>query len=334
MIKRPPLKRMRWGAIAFAVVMAAAIIGYRIAGRDWIDALYMVVITVGTVGFGEYSQLGNGEKLFTVAVIIFGISSASYFLGGFFQMMVEGEIDKALKAGRISRGIERMKDQVIICGYGRMGQILAHELRGAEQPIVIVDNDLQMVTDAQTAGFLALTGDATEEDVLIEAGIHRASCLVTTLPNDAANVFIALTSRNLHRNLQIIARGEQPTTQKKLLQAGANRVVLPAAIGARRIAEMITHPSMVEFMELVAGRQMIDVEVAELAITDQSTIAGKTVVDVEARPKHRVLVVAIKHPGGQLVFNPDDDESLAPGDVLVVMGRVPDIEKFRQENGL
>ena len=333
-MKQPALNRMRWGALAFGVITVAAVVGYRLLGRDWIDAWYMFVITVGTIGFGEHSELGNTEKLFTIAVIIFGISAASYFLGGFFQMMVEGEINKALKESRISRGIERTDQHVIVCGYGRMGRILAHDLHHANQALVVLDNDPQMIIEAQTAGFLALNGDATEEESLLAAGIQRAKCLVTTLPNDAANVFIALTSRNLHGSLQIIARGEQQSSQKKLLQAGANRVVLPAAIGARRIAAMITHPSMVELMELVAGRSLLDVEVAELNVADRSGIIGKTVVDIEARRKHQLLVVAIKHAGGPMVFNPDNDEKFAPGDVLVVMGRVPDIARFQHENDL
>ena len=334
MIKRPALMRMRWGALAFAVVTVAAVVGYRLFGRDWIDAWYMFVITVGTIGFGERSELGNAEKLFTIGVIIFGISAASYFLGGFFQMMVEGEINKAFKENRISRGIERTENHVIVCGYGRMGKILAHELHEAQQPLVVIDSDPQAMAEAQTMGFLAMAGDATEEETLLAAGIQRAKCLVTTLPNDAANVFISLTSRNLHGSLQIIARGEQQSSQKKLLQAGANRVVLPAAIGARRIAAMITHPSMVEFMELVAGRSMLDVEIMELTVGETSAVVGKTVVEIEARRKHRLLVVAIKHPVGQMVFNPDNDERFAVGDALVVMGRMTDIQNFRQESGL
>lgn len=334
MITRPALKRMRWGALAFGIVTVTAVIGYRLFGRDWIDAIYMFVITIGTIGFGEHSQLGTGEKLFTIAVIIFGLTAASYFLGGFFQMMVEGEINKAFKENRISRGIERAENHVIVCGYGRMGRILSNDLRECDQSLVVVDTDAQAVSEAQAAGFLALAGDATEEDTLLAAGIQRAKCLVTTLPNDAANVFISLTSRNLHGSLQIIARGELQTSQKKLLQAGANRVVLPAAIGARRIAAMITHPSMVELMELVAGRSMLDVEIAELTVSSDSGIVGKTVVEIEARRKHKLLVVAVKHPGGQMVFNPDNEERFGSGDILVVMGRVPDIENFQQENRL
>lgn len=334
MIKRPALKRMRWGALAFGVVTVSAVVGYRLFGRDWIDSWYMFVITVGTIGFGEHSELSNAEKLFTIGVIIFGISAVSYFLGGFFQMMVEGEINKAFKESRISRGIERTSNHVIVCGFGRMGKILVHDLHEADQPLVLVDNDPQAVIEAQAAGHFVLAGDATEEETLLEAGIQRAKCLVTTLPNDAANVFISLTSRNLHGSLQIIARGEQQSSQKKLLQAGANRVVLPAAIGAKRIAAMITHPSTVEFMELVAGRSMLDVEITELTVPETSGIVGKTVVEIEARRKHRLLVVAIKHTAGQMVFNPDNDEKFFAGDALIVMGRIPDIERFRNENGL
>jgi voltage-gated potassium channel len=162
-------------------------------------------------------------------------------------------------------------------------------------------------------------------------GIRRAKCLVTVLPNDAVNVFITLTSRNLNPQLQIIARGEQHSTHKKLLQAGANRVVLPAAIGAMRIAAMVTHPSTVELMELVAGRSVLDVEVDELHVPDSSPLVGRTIREIEARSRHGLLVVAIKHSHGGMIFNPEANLSFQSSDIIIVMGRVEDIERFRRE---
>jgi len=159
---------------------------------------------------------------------------------------------------------------------------------------VVLDNDPEVLAEAQNIGHLVLLGDGTEEEVLVAAGVERAQCLVTALPNDAANVFIMLTSRNLNRDLQIIARGEYQTTEKKLLQAGANRVVLPAAIGALRMAAMITRPSTIELMELVGGKSVLDVEIDEIAVSATSTLVGKTIVDAEARRRHGLLVVAVK----------------------------------------
>ncbi|MBI3836842.1 MAG: potassium channel protein [Planctomycetia bacterium] len=325
------LRRVCIGAIVLVVVFAAAVVGYRIAGRSWLDAIYMVIITISTVGYGETSSLPPGQKVLTIGVIVFGISAAVFTLGGFIQMMMEGEIERALSLGRTTRAIEKLTRHVILCGYGRIGHILAHELKCKRQSFVVLDSDPEALAEAQNAGYLVLLGDATEEEVLLAAGVERAQCLVTALPSDAANVFITLTSRNLNRDLQIIARGEYQTTEKKLLQAGANRVVLPAAIGALRMAAMVTRPSTIELMELVGGQSILDVEIDEIAVLAGSSLVGKTIVDAETRRRHGLLVVAVKQTTGKMVFNPGAELVFQPGDTVIVMGRLEDIDRFRQE---
>jgi len=245
--------------------------------------------------------------------------------------MTEGEIQRALGMTRVTREIERLKDHTIVCGYGRIGQILAAELHRDGLKFVVIDNNADVVSDAYNLGFLALQGDATDEDVLKLAGVERAKTLVTALPNDAANVFITLTSRNLAKELRIIARGEYPTTQKKLLQAGADRVVLPAAIGARQMASMITRPSTLEFLEMVAGRSFMDIEMDELKLPEDCLLVGRTVLEAETRRRHGLLVVAVKRAGGEMVFNPDGDFAFQPSDTIIVMGRPGDMARFREE---
>ena len=325
---------MRQGAVLLGLAFVAGVVAYRLMGRSWLDALYMVVITISTVGFGETSALRPAEQWVTIAVILTGISTAVFTIGGFFQMIVEGEIDRSLHSGRNLRAIDRLKDHVIVCGFGRIGELLAEQLHKNGQTFVVVDIDPGAVAEATNLGYLALAGDATEEDLLCSAGVQRARCLVTALSNDAANVFITLTSRNLNPGLQIIARGEHLTTQKKLLQAGANRVVLPAMIGASRMSAMITHPSTVELMELVAGQSVLDVEINELVVAAGSSLVGQTIRQFDIRRKHELLVVAVKQASGAMLFNPDADLSLAAGDVIVVMGRADNIERFRSEFGL
>jgi len=327
-----PLRRIERGAILLGLILAASIVGYHLLGRDWLDAAYMVVITVASVGFGEHSDLPPAEKIFTMAVIIFGISAAVYTIGGVLQLITEGELEKALGAHRMTTDIQNLRGHVVICGFGRMGQMLAHELRRGKHAFVVIENDAQRVALAQSLDYLVQHGDATEEEVLQATGVEHARTLVVALPNDAASVFITLTARNLNRRLQIIARGEQPSTQKKLVQAGADRVVLPAAIGALRIATMITRPSMVDLLELVAGPKTLDVEVNEWVVPATSLLVGKTVDAIEARRRHKLLVVAVRHAEGNLVFNPDGDFTFAAQDTIVVMGRPADLERFRQEN--
>lgn len=328
---KSPLKRVRTGAIVLCGVILAAVVAYRIAGRGWLDALYMVVITISTVGYGEASRLSPGQQWLTMGVIVFGISAAVFALGGFIQMMMEGEIERALNVGRTTRAIEHLERHVVLCGFGRVGRILAKELKNKGHSFVIIDNHPEAVGEAQNLDYLVLSGDATEEDVLRAAGIERARTVVTALPNDAANVFITLTSRNLNRDLQIIARGELPSTEKKLLQAGANRVVLPAAIGAHRIASMIMRPSTIELLELVSGQSTLDVEIDEIQLAASSPLVGKTTVDAETRRRHGLLIVAIKQKAGAMLFNPGAEVVFRSGDTLVVMGRVEDIDRFRRE---
>jgi voltage-gated potassium channel len=328
------LRRIRRGALVLAVILAASVYGYRLLGRSWLDALYMVVITVATVGFGEHSELPPAEQLLTIAVILFGISAWVYVVGGFFQWMTEGELEKVLGARRMTSEIQHLQQHVIVCGFGRMGQMLAHDLRHDKQCFVVIENDPQRVVLAQSLEYLVYNGDATEEDVLTSVGIERAKTLVVALPNDAASVFIALTARNLNRSLQIIARGEQPSTQKKLVQAGADRVVMPATIGAQRIAAMITRPSTVDLLELVAGPKTLDVEINEWVIPAASVIVGRTVDQVEARRRHQLLVVAVRRASGNLLFNPDGDFAFAAQDTIIVMGRRDDLDRFRRDQGM
>lgn len=326
-----PLKRIRGGAVLLALIIVASICGYRLLGRSWLDAVYMVVITVATVGFGEHSDLPPAEQILTIMVIVLGISAAAYTFGGVLQWMTEGELERVIGARRMAQEFSKLDKHVIVCGFGRMGQTLATELRQGNTPFAVVDKMRDRIALAESLGYIALLGDATEEDVLRTAGIERAKTLVVALPNDAASVFITLTGRNLNRGLQIIARGEQPSTQKKLMQAGADRVVLPATIGALRIASMITRPSMVDLVELVAGPKRLDVEVNEWVVPASSPLVSKTVDAVEAQRRHRLLVVAVRRAEGNLIFNPDGDFVFASGDTIIMMGRPADLERFRHE---
>jgi voltage-gated potassium channel len=324
-------RRVRLGAIVLCVLFIAGVLGYRVAGRSWIDAVYMVVITISTVGYGETSSLEPAEQWLTIGVVVFGISVAVFTFGGFIQMTMEGELERALKLGRITRAIEKLEGHVILCGFGRIGQILAQELAAKNRSFVVIDNNPDALAEAQNFGYLVLLGDATEEAVLQSAGVERARTVVTALPNDAANVFITLTSRNLNRTLQIIARGEYQTTEKKLLQAGADRVVLPAAIGALRMAAMITRPSTIELMELVSGQSVLDVEVDEIVVADTSSLVGKALAEAQTRSRSGLLVVAVKKSGGAMTFNPGAELAFGAGDRIIVMGKQEDIDRFRAE---
>lgn len=274
-----PLQRIRTGAIALVVIVCVAVCGYRILDRQgdrgWLDDLYLVVITISTVGYGEKSILDPARQMWTIVVILFGLTASGYTIGGLLQLMTEGEIQRALGVRRMIREISKLEGHVIICGYGRVGRILSEQLARQKQTAVIIEVDGPKALEAAAAGVPTITGDALEEASLKQAGIDRVRVLVTALPGNADNVFLTLTARNLNSKLMIIARGENPSTQQKLHQAGANRVVMTAAIGARRMATMITRPSAVEFLELISDRQLLDAELDEITLEKGHKLWGK-----------------------------------------------------------
>jgi voltage-gated potassium channel len=327
-----PLERVRNGAVMLGTTLVLAVIGYRmLGGYSWLDSLWMVVITISSVGYGEHSTLPAQAKLFTIGVIVVGMSSAAYMFGGLIQMMAEGEIERVLGRRRITLGIERQREHVIVCGYGRMGQIMAVELHKEKRPFVVIDQDFERVDEAKKMGYLCVFGDATADDVLTTAGVQRARTLVTALPSDAANVFITLTARNLNPEVEIIARAERGSSETKLRQAGANRVVTPTISGARLMVRMITSPLTADLMELVSQSSFLDMQLDELAVTSSSPLIAMSVRETEAHRRHRLLVVAVKQADGKMVFNPDAEYQFQAHDNIIVMGRVTDIQTFREQ---
>jgi voltage-gated potassium channel len=330
------LRRILTGFIFFTITLVVAVAGYVAAGWTVLDAIYMVVITTFGVGYGEVRPITSPElRIFTILVIIAGTSSAVYIVGGFVQMVTEGEIKKALGARRMTRSIETLQQHVIICGFGRIGQILARKMVDGKVPFVVIDNDAERMAKAEAMGYFVRMGNATDEAVLQAAGIERAKFLATVLPDDAANVFITLTARGLNPGLMILARGELQSTEKKLRLAGADQVVLPAAIGALRMAHMITHPATLDFLSQDDGRSslnellaQVDVQVDEIAIVADSPLLGATIGDIELKGKGTFIIVALRKADGTTINHPKQATILEAGDAVIVMGHRGDIPQF------
>lgn len=315
------------------MIFIIAVVGYRYLGDEthsysWLDSIFMVVITIATVGFGEDSSLSPQLKILTIFVIVFGISTSVYVVGGFIQLMTEGELQRILGTRRMTKGIERLDQHVVLCGFGRIGQLLASDLTKQSQPLVVVERDDARYDEAAALGYLVVKGDASEEEILLAAGIAKAKSLVSALPGDAENVFITLTSRNLNPKLLIISRAEHPSTEKKLIQAGANHVVMPAHIGAQRMSRLVTRPITAEVIDLVSDNQIRDVEMGEIHLRTGNGLIGKTVAEAEAHRKHGLLVVALKQSDGEMMFNPGGDHLFEEGEAVIVMGHLEEIEKF------
>ena len=293
----------------------------------------MVVVTISTVGYSEQSTLSPLLQLFTVAVILLGMSAAAYTFGGLFQMMLEGELERAIGIRRMTKELSQINGHIIICGFGRMGQNLATELESQKRPFVIVEMNPEIASEASSKGLITVIGDATEEGVLRTAGIDTASTVVAALPSDAESVFITLTARNLNRDLQIIARAEHASTESKLRQAGANRVVMPTVVSARQMLRMITRPTTADLMDLFAQSDFEDLELDEFHIKKGEKLDGMTINHCQAHRNHKVLVVAVKHVDGTLAFNPDESHQFQSDDIVMLVGHADDIQSFRLEFG-
>lgn len=324
------------GVVVFLAICAASTLGYVLAGWDWLSALYQVVITVFGVGFGEVQPIDTPAlRIYTMFVIVAGCSAVVYIVGSFIQALTEGEIQRALGIRRQVMEISRLEDHVIICGYGRIGQPLAQHLREAKVPLVVVDDNAMRVQSAREAGFLAHQGNATEDKTLEDVGIKSARTLATVLPDDAANVFITLTAKALNPKVLVIARGETVATEKKLRTAGAQHVILPADIGAVRIAHLITRPSAVELLAAGASRSdlndqlnQLHLRIDEFPIPLLSPLDGKTLADIETIGQGIFLIIGVRRTDGSIVDNPGKEDRIHVGDRLVIVGHEEDIPKF------
>ena len=327
-----PLRRIRTGAMILAGIFVLGVLGYRLlGGYSWTEAVWMVVITISTVGYSEQSESADPLKWLTIGVIFFGMTASVYTFGGLFQLILAGELDQALRKRRMIRQIERLSGHVIVCGYGRMGQHLVSDLRHHRIDLVVIDLREEIVEQAIAEGLLAVQGNATDDDLLTAVGVKRAKTLVTSLPDDADSVFITLTARNLNPALKIVARAEQKTTEKKLRQAGANRVVLPTIVGAKQMVRLVTRPSTADLMDLVTESSYEAVELDEIKIGASSPLGGKRLREIESLAKHNLLIIGIERSASDLHFNPKGDVSLQAGETIMVIGHPHDILSFRKE---
>lgn len=319
--------KLRNSLLYLGAVFAVSVAGYLLYGWNIIDSVYMVVITMFGVGFGEVHALNTVGKVFTMFVIIGGTSAVVFVIGEVIRFITEGEIMKAIGELKKSKQVDVIAQHAIICGYGRIGQILAHELAQSQFPFVIVDLDDTRLAMAEASGYLFVKGSATEEETLQRAHVERALVLATVLPQDTLNVYITLTARNLNRHLRIIARGEQPSTEKKLKQAGADEVVLPASIGGTRIAHSITRPATMNFLGDNRGMisqdlKHLGVEIDELRLHKHTHLIGKTILELQNMSEGHLLVIALQRADGSVLRSGFLEEKLSGGDAVIIIGRV------------
>ncbi|MDB5804869.1 MAG: potassium channel protein [Betaproteobacteria bacterium] len=322
-----PVRNLIAGVAFTVIVMALAIVAYMGQGWTFRDALYMVVITVYTVGYGEIQPV-NTPALYaiTVALIVLGCTGIIFLTGALVQFFTLNQANKGLK--RMNRQIDQLSEHVIVCGFGRLGQVLARSLAASSAGFVVLEESEAAAAEARLQGYLCIHGDATSESALRAAGVTRAHALATVLSNDALNVFITLTARALNPELSIVARGERASTESKLLQAGADKVVLPTQIGAERIAELILYQEsarIIEGLERSHGFQRalrnFGMELEVVTAAPQSAAVRMSVAAIERQAKGAFFVVQINRRDGDVFTNPPETTLVGEGDGVVLLGR-------------
>ncbi len=313
-------KRLIIALLVLLTVYLVGTAGYVVLeGASFADAAFMTATTLSTVGYREVFPLHGTGRAWTILIIVFGIGTVFAAFGTVTAMIVGGEVGRMLGSRKLHAQISQLSGHVIVCGFGRMGSLVTQGLRERHTPVVVIDRDAARTRQIERDKVLYVLGDASEEATLLEAGILRARALVCVLPHDADNVFVTLTARGLRKDLFIISRAEQSASEPKLLRAGANRVLSAHAIGAVRIANILTRPHVVDFVDMAA--RGVELEMDEYVIAPGSPIQGKTLREARIRQRANVMVVAIQHADGRTTFNPGADAVLQAHDTIITIGQ-------------
>jgi voltage-gated potassium channel len=295
-----------------------------------LDALYMTFITLSTVGFKEVYVLSPAGRMFTILLIIVGVAGAAYTLRVLGEWIVEGEMKKLFGRRRMQKGIKELVNHYVVCGFGRVGRRIGQELCNRKVPFVVIDNDPQRIEQAEKDNFLFVQGDSTADQTLIDAGIERARALITAVANEADGVFIVLSARQLNPQLLITARAETDEGKKKLMRAGANKVISPYKIGAVRMALTTLRPNLVDFMKVITFDKETGLTIEEIQIKPGSPLIDSTLRECAIRKEFGIMVAGIKKVGKDVFLNPSPDTKIDTGDILIVIGDREGLERLEK----
>ena len=326
--------RLRISFILLFAVIFAGTIGYSVfEDMPVFDAFYMTVITISTVGFSEIKPLSQVGRIITVIVIVSGISVLTYTLGQVARIFVEGELQSILGRRKLEKQISKLNDHYIICGFGRIGTIICRELSDEDIPFVVIEQDSEKIKQLEEDNFLYLNMDATLEEALLQAGIKKAKGIVTAVGSDADNVFITLTAKGLRPDIFVLARASDVQNESKILRAGASRVVCPYLFGGRRMAQILKKPTVVDFIDSAMMDSQLGLRMEEAVVGPASNLIGKTLIDSQIRQRFGVVIVAIKKPTSEMIFNPTPEEKLEFQDTIVVIGKKEDLKRMNEVLG-
>ena len=324
------LFRIRNALIALVLAILFGTIGFSlIEGWSLSDSLYVTVQTLTTVGYGDVPPHSGAGRAFAVVVMLMGIGGVALAASTIVQSVVQSELVSAFGQRRQSKKMQKLQDHYIICGSGRVGSHLIRDLQATAKPFVVIESDPQRAADFTQREVMVLVADATLEESLREAGVDRARGLAACLPNDADNVYVVLTARDLNPNLRIVARAAEEQAEAKLLRAGANHVIAPTIIGGHRMAVALTKPAVSEFMDSITANEL-GLGFEQVEVDAVSQLAGQELRSTPIRSELDVVVISIRRQEGEIVFNPSGDCRIEAGDILIAIGRADSLTKLSQ----
>ena len=324
----------RLSVLLLTTVLTVGTAGYVVLeGWGIFDAFYMTITTVTTVGYAEIHPLSRVGRVFNSGVIIFGVATVLYTFSFLMAQLVEGDLQARWARHRRERMLDDLTHHFIICGFGRIGQIVAREFMRQDVQLVVIERDPERMQTAIDSGYLAVEADASSEDVLKRVGIARARGLISAVSTDADNVFAILTARLLRPDLFIIARAETEEAKAKLVRAGADRVLSPYQIGGLQLAQTALRPAVVDFVQLATGSDNLDLNMEQVQIGTDTALAGRTIVQANLRQRFGVVVVGIQRASGAMEFNPSPETAMQVGDYLVVLGQAKNLRELEAVAG-
>nr|WP_271405897.1 potassium channel protein [Tenacibaculum soleae] len=326
-------KSRLYKAILFSVlILLIGVGGYLILfNYSFIDALYMTVITITTIGFGEVHPFGTGEKIFTIGLILSSLFIFGYAVSSFSEYLISGQFFRQLKIKKVKKSIEKLNGHTIVCGYGRNGKQAIAKLINYNKDVVVIEKHEEIVKKLDENGVLNIEGDATLDETLLKAGILNAANLITVLPSDADNLFVVLTASQLNKKCRIISRASKETSYSKLKIAGADNVIMPDKLGGAHMASLVVTPDVIEFVDRLTIEGDTTANLEEIAIDNlPEKYLNRTILDLDLRKKTGCTVIGYRTSEKEYIINPDASVKLTAGANLIVLGRPEQIIKLRE----
>ncbi len=325
-------RRLIYATLAIFFMISVGMFGFRyFEGLSWLDSIYLAAETITTVGFGDITPQTLGGKIFTIFYMILGVGTGLYALTVLAQAIIQSEIVDALGLRKKNKEMDKIKDHYIVCGAGRVGRRIIRNLQKQDLPFVIIEREQSKIAEFEENELPVIHGDATLEENLFRAGVHRAKGLASCLADDAANIYVVLTARDMNRELHIVARAVEEQAEPKLIRAGANRVVAPTIIGSQSMARALLKPTIADFMDSIVA-ETFDLVFEEVAVKSDSDYIGKHLSETNISTELNLLIVAIRRKSGEMLLQPSADTRLHEGDMLIAIGRAEQMEKFIKAN--